>query len=288
MSPYLGHGPGPAPQGGVEPKSGKPPGTCPTAGVSLALGGGFARGFAHLGVLEVLDEERIPISAIAGTSIGGILGAAYADGVSVRDLCDLRRRVRLRDLIRFQRSRKESPANDCIGLFVREWMHASRVEELAIPTAIVATNMDTCAAHVFTRGPLEIALRASCAFPGLFPPIEYEGKLLADGCIAAPVPTAIAARMNSLCVIGVAVSSEGQHSDPAAQGRVWARHADILLEPAVQQIGWDDFSSVDEARSAGAEAMCRALPVVRELLAGLGEHFRLQPASARIRSELTL
>lgn len=288
MSAHFGSEHRPTPQGGNEVRYYQSLATRPGAGVALALGGGFARGFAHLGVLEVLEETGIPISAIAGTSIGGILGAAYADGVAIRDLCDLGRNIRIRDLIRFQRSEKGSPAKDCIALFLRDWVHALRVEELRIPTAVVTTNVDTCGAHVFTRGPLEIALRASCAFPGLFPPIEYEGKLLADGCIAAPVPAAIAARMNSMCVIAVDVGSGGPDRLPGEPGRLWARHADILLGPAVQQIGWDDFSSVDEARAAGAESMRRALPGVRELLAGRMEEFMPERASADMRSELTL
>src|SRR5882672_2097492 len=74
------------------------------AGIVLALGGGFSRGFAHLGVLEVLQQEQVPVDAIVGTSIGALLGAAYADGISVRDLCDLGRRVRVRDFLRFHQS----------------------------------------------------------------------------------------------------------------------------------------------------------------------------------------
>lgn len=174
-------------------------------GVALALGGGFARGFAHLGVLEVLEQEHIAVSAIAGTSIGGLLGAAYADGFSIRELCDLGRQVRMRDFIRFHRSSHSTPRIDRIGQFVRECFHAGRVEELCIPTAIVTTDIDTCEAYVFTQGPLEVAIRATCAFPGLFQPIRHAGRLLADGCIAAPVPTAVAARMSALCVLGVAV-----------------------------------------------------------------------------------
>jgi len=263
-------------------------------GVALALGGGFARGFAHLGVLEVLEQEQIPVSAIAGTSIGGLLGAAYAAGISVRDLCDLGRKVRVRDFIRFHRPGRDSSTNDRIGQFVREWFHVSRVEDLCVPTAIVTTDIDTCAPYVFTRGPIEVAIRASCAFPGLIQPVEHEGRLLADGCIVAPVPTAIAARMNSLCVLGVVVSSNGKSmssaddfgkfrhaaAKPSDQEQSltralhskglpepsWSRHADLLLEPAVHQISWDDFQSVDEAHEAGAEVMRRALPFLRELL----------------------
>jgi len=254
------------------------------SGIALALGGGFSRGFAHLGVLEVLEQEQIPLSAIVGTSIGALLGAAYADGISLRDLCDLGRGVRVRDFLRFHHSEQGAQRKDRIGQFVREWFRATGVEELPIPTAIVTTDLDTGAPYVFTRGPLEVAIRASCAFPGLVKPVRYEGRLLGDGCIVAPVPTAIAATISSGCVLGVSVGSKSV-SDSSSENVVkvfdpsfrashrsalepsWSRHADILLEPQVHHIDWNDFSRVDDAFAAGAEAMRRALPALRELLA---------------------
>jgi len=261
------------------------------SGIALALGGGFSRGFAHLGVLEVLEQEQFPISVIVGTSIGGLLGAAYSDGISIDDLCRLGSQVNVRDLIRFQKPGDSGPGlntqkHDRIGGFVREWFHASRIEDLSIPTAIVTTNLDTGAAHVFTRGPLEVVIRAGCAFPGLFQPVEHEGLMLADGCIVAPVPTAVAARMNGDCVLGVAVDSKtSSEASPENTLKVldrnarrprrnvaepsWSRHADIILEPNVRHIEWNDFSRAEEARAAGAETMRRALPHVRELLARL-------------------
>ncbi len=252
-------------------------------GITLALGGGFSRGFAHLGVLEVLEQEEIPVSAIVGTSIGALLGAAYADGISLRDLCDLGRRVRVRDFLRFHHSGPGVNRKDCLGKFVQEWFRAGRLEELPIPTAIVTTDLDTGAPYVFTSGPLEVAIRASCAFPGLVKPVEYEGHLLADGCIVAPVPTAIAARIHGGCVMGVGVGSNAasasssenvvkifdrgiRASHNGAQEPSWARHADILLQPEVHHIDWNDFSRVDEAFAAGAEATRLALPSLRELL----------------------
>jgi NTE family protein len=252
-------------------------------GVVLALGGGFSRGFAHLGVIEVLEQEHIPIAGIVGTSIGSLLGAAFADGVPIRELCDLGGRVRIRDFIRFHKSQSEAQGNDRIGQFVRERFHSTRIEELSIPMAIVTTDVDTCAPYIFTRGPLDVAIRASCAFPGLFEPVEYEGHTLADGCIIAPVPTATAARMNTGCVLGVAVNSgvgSATSAGSTSQGSrgtlaitrgakpspSWIRNADVMLEPDVQQIGWSDFSRVDEAHAAGAEAMRAALPYLRDLL----------------------
>lgn len=250
----------------------------------LALGGGFARGFAHLGVLEVLDQEQLPVSALVGTSIGGLLGAAYADGIPLRDLCDLGRRVRLRDFLRFENSRQDSDRKDCLGRFVQEWFRARTVEELPIPTAIVTTDLQSCAPYIITQGPIEAAIRASCAFPGLFKPVEFMGRQLADGCLAAPVPTSIAAQIYGGCVLGVGVSSNT--ASPALSQKAtnefdlrwqaarrgtlepsWSRYADVLLEPQVQDIAWNDFSRVDEAFAAGVEAMRRGLPRLRELLA---------------------
>jgi len=246
------------------------------------LGGGFSRGFAHLGVIEVLQQECIPITGIVGTSIGSLLGAAFADGIPIHELCELGRRVRIQDFIRFRRSQPQAQRNDRIGQFVRESFHSNGVEELTIPTAIVTTDIDSCGPYVFTRGPLDVAIRASCAFPGLFEPVEYEGRTLADGCIVAPVPTVAAARLNLGCVLGVAVNSgvgmasfansTAQTSKQSlevsrAKKPSWVRKADVILEPEVQQIGWSDFSRVDEAHAAGAEAMRRALPYLRELLA---------------------
>jgi NTE family protein len=262
-----------------------------SVGLVLALGGGFSRGFAHLGVLETLEQERIPVAAIVGTSIGALLGAAYADGIPVRELCDLGRRVRVRDFLRFKAPGSDGQRRDCIGQFIQDWFRAKAVEELPLPTSIVTTDLDTGAPYVFATGPLETALRASCAFPGLVKPVPHEGRLLADGCIVAPVPTAIAARLNSGCVFGVSVGSNSTSSfgsenvvkvfDPvfgttqrSELEPSWSRHADILLEPLVHHIDWNDFSRVDEAFAAGAEAARLALPALRDLL---GRRARLAP-----------
>ena len=258
------------------------------AGVVLALGGGFSRGFAHLGVIEVLEQEHIPITGIVGTSIGSLLGAAFADGIPIRDLCDLGRRVQIRDFIRFRKAQPLAQTNDRLGQFVRECFRSSQVEALPIPTAIVTTDIDTRAPYVFYRGPLDLAIRASCAFPGLFEPVEYEGRALADGCVVAPVPTAAAARMNAGCVLGVTVNSgvgtasfvgditkisKGilEISRGKELSSSWASEADVMLAPEVQQIGWSDFTRVDEAHAAGADSMRRALPYLRELLARRSE-----------------
>jgi NTE family protein len=253
------------------------------AGVAVALGGGFSRGFAHLGVLDVLKQEQIPVAVIVGASIGSLLGAAYAEGVPIQTLCELGRQVRIREFIRPRHPHPAAGTKDQIGKFVSDWFRSRYVEELPIPTAIVATDLDSGAPHIFTRGPLDVAIRASCAFPGLFKPVEHEGRMLADGCIVAPVPTEVAACMTADCVLGVMVDANRNKptspdsivqvfSNPlmAAQKPAspsWMTRADVLLEPEVHHIDWHDFSCVDEAYAAGKDAMRRALPVLRELLA---------------------
>jgi NTE family protein len=270
-------------------------------GVTLALSGGFSRGFAHLGVLEVLEKERIPIVGIAGTSIGSLLGAAYADGISIQELLRLGRHARIRDLVRFGHCSPTSPERERVGRFLREWLGTRRIEELAIPTAVVATDLRTFAPYVFTSGPLEIAVRASCAFPGLFAPVEHQGRMLGDGSLAALVPTEVAWRMSGSCVVAVAVSINEHAALPRNKRReltrgtvptvpsmvspAWTTRADVILQPAVEQIDWHDFMHVQQAHAAGAEAMRGALPCVRELLAkqyDLRAHAFLQPANYRV------
>lgn len=250
------------------------------AGVSLALGGGFARGFAHIGVLKVLEENQIPIVGIAGTSVGSVIGAGYASGVSPEQIAAVCRRVKFRDVARFRLSRLGLASNERLGEIIRRWFRALRFEDLRIPLAVVTTDMGTGEPYVFTGGPLVDPIRASCAFPGLFEPVMLDGRCLADGGLTEPVPTIQAAAFRAR-VIGVSVGFNNWNGDvpsnmfqlisraiSVAQKRrnpVWLRYADVMLEPAVQHIEWDEFHRADEAIEAGMAAAKRALPQLREL-----------------------
>jgi len=112
-------------------------------GIGLALGGGFARGYAHLGVLEVLEKENIPVACVAGSSIGSILGAAYASGLPLARIVDKCREIRFRDFGRWRVSRFGLASNDRLGALVHRFFDSRQFEDLAIPTAIVATDLDT-------------------------------------------------------------------------------------------------------------------------------------------------
>jgi NTE family protein len=252
------------------------------AGIGLALGGGFARGFAHIGVLQVLEENRIPISHIAGTSVGSVLGAAYASGAPMDRIIDTCRTLRVRDIARWRVSRLGLVSNHCLGALIERVFESRQFEDLRIPMSVVTTDLATGEPVVFTHGPLVQVIRASCAFPGLFEPVEMGTRFLADGGLVAPVPTLAARNMGATRVVGVSVGiHDGHRGAPTNifqvvsralsaaqknQAEIWERHADLVLRPDVQSLAWDDFDRTGEAIAAGAEAARRALPRIRQLL----------------------
>lgn len=252
------------------------------AGLGLALGGGFSRGFAHLGVLQVLEQNHIPISYIAGTSVGSILGAAYASGASLARIIATCRTIRFRDIARWRVSRLGLASNHRLGDLIEHVFESRRFEDLQIPMAVVATDLANGEPVIFTHGNLSEAIRASCAFPGLFEPVQIGTRCLADGGLVAPVPTRAARDLGATHVIGVSVGvDDGNRGAPsnifqvvcravsAAQKHqleIWERHADLVLRPDVQSLAWDDFDRADEAIEAGAAAARRALPRIQKLL----------------------
>ena len=163
-------------------------------GVALALGGGFARGFAHLGVLQVFEQNHIAISHIAGTSVGSILGAAYASGAPLARIIATCRTLRFRDIARWRVSRLGLASNHRLADLIENVFEAHRFEDLRIPMAVVATNLNTGEPVVFTEGSLVDPIRASCAYPGIFEPVEIGTRWLVDGGSDGPGPDACGAR----------------------------------------------------------------------------------------------
>lgn len=265
-----------------KPLNESPAGSSTRPGVGLALGGGFARGFAHLGVLQVLEQNQIPISHIAGTSVGSILGAAYASGAPLARIIATCRTLRFRDIARWRVSRLGLASNQRLGDLIERVFESRQFEDLRIPLAVVATDLTSGEPVVFTQGNLVDAIRASCAFPGLFEPVEIGTRCLADGGLVAPVPTRAARELGASIVIGISVGMQDGHRGAptnifqvvsravsAAQKHqleVWERHADLVLRPEVQSLAWDDFDRAEEAIEAGAAAAHRALPRIQKLL----------------------
>src|SRR3989442_11658290 len=171
-------------------------------GVSLALGGGFARGFAHLGVLKVFEQQRIPIAAIAGSSIGSIIGAAYASGVPLARIISVSRSIRFRDFARWRVSRLGLASNQRLGDLILRVLQARTFEDLFIPFAVVATDLRTGEAVEISRRGLSDAIRASCAFPRLFEPGEIGTRCRGERGLAPPLPTRAAPVLRGGWVVG--------------------------------------------------------------------------------------
>lgn len=250
--------------------------------LGVALGGGFARGIAHVGVLKVLEEENIPVDYVAGTSVGAVIGAGYCSGMTAAELKEVSCAVRLRDFGRLTLSRYGFYNSDrMVRLFARVFK-CHTFEDLKIPLAIVATDFRTGEAVVFTKGPLADPIRASCAYPGMFLPVEIEGRSYIDGMLAYGVPTTPLRKMGAECVIGSYLSAHWNNARPPrhvfevigqcfsiAQSKLsdsWLRDADLVIEPNVAGFLYDCFERTPELIAAGEAAMRAKLPELRALL----------------------
>lgn len=250
--------------------------------IGLALGGGFARGIAHIGALKVLEEEKIPIQYVAGTSVGSIVGAAFCSGVSARELAEIAMIARFKHFARFTLSRYGFCTNDRIESMMSRLVSARTFEELNIPLAVAATNFNTGAPAVFTSGPIIPAVRASCAYPGMFLPVEVEGETYVDGMLAWLVPTTPLKQMGADKVIGMYLNANwvkvraprhlfdviGQCFS-IAQERMsdsWKRDADLVIEPNVDGFEYDCFDRATELMKVGEDSMRQAVPHIRKWL----------------------
>jgi NTE family protein len=139
--------------------------------IGLALGGGFARGIAHIGVLRVLEEAGIPIRAVTGTSVGALIGAAYCSGLCCDELDEVAHAVRFTTFARWTLSRFGFASNDRMVAFLDRTLKVKTFEELRIPLGVAATDFNTGEGVVFHSGAITDAVRASCAYPGMFLPV---------------------------------------------------------------------------------------------------------------------
>ena len=177
--------------------------------IGLALGSGAARGLSQIGVMLWLKENGIEISCFSGTSIGSILGAAFAYGYTPEYLRDLALSVSWTDALKVLRlSLKGNSLLEWrkIGEFIEELFGDRKIEELKKPFACVATEIDTGDEYVFRDGPVVDAVRASACIPAVFPPVRMEGVHLVDGAVVTPVPVNLAFELGAEAVIGVNVN----------------------------------------------------------------------------------
>jgi len=250
--------------------------------LGVALGGGFARGIAHIGVLKVFAQNHLPIDFIAGTSVGALIGAAFAAGTPLAEMERQASATRFKDFGRWTLSWLGLATNEPLESYVHRFFAVTRFEELKTPLAIAATDLGSGEPVYFTQGELGPALRASCAYPGLFLPVEHEGRILVDGFLAAPVPVDAVRQMGAEFVIAVSLASGPLEQKPRNAADVigrsfsiiqnyahqsWRQEADLVVEPDVRRFFWDDFEKTPQMIAAGEAAARRALPRIRAALA---------------------
>lgn len=250
--------------------------------VGLALAGGFARGIAHIGVLRILREAGIPIDMVAGTSVGALIGAAFCAGTSLDEMERIGATTSFTDFGRWTPSWLGLATNQRMEKYLAQFTPAKTFEELSIPLAIAATDINAGVSVFYTRGPVGLPLRASCAYPGLFVPIQFEGRTLVDGFLTAPVPVEGALLLGADIVIAVYLEA-GSLEQPRTFTDVlsrsftivqrhtdltWRQQADVIIEPDVAPFVWDDFSKTPDMVAAGAAAALAALPDIRAAING--------------------
>jgi NTE family protein len=259
--------------------------TPPRPTIGLALSGGAARGMAHVGVLRALSDNRVPIDCIAGTSAGSLVGGALASGMTLKEIEDLSRTLRWRDIGRVTMSRLGVQSNERLEQYLRTRLPITRFEDLPIPFAAVATDLKSGAAVVMRdEGDIPFAIRASCAIPGWYVPVtDKDGRQLVDGGLVAVVPSSVASSLGADIVIAVDVNAQGATFLGPSNSVVGvllqsmlvvqktASHyqlasSDMVIKPRVGHIRWDEMGRADELIAAGYEAGLESITEIRALL----------------------
>ena len=255
----------------------------PIPAIGVALGGGFARGIAHIGVLKVLEQEGIPVRVITGTSVGALIGACYCSGLTPAEMEDVARNTRFTSFARWTLSRCGFASNDRMIAYLTRTLKCKTFEDLRIPLGVTATNFNTGEGVVFHSGSMIDPVRASCAYPGMFLPVEIRGRYFIDGMLSHPVPTRPAREMGADRVLAVHLKGTWANGGPPrhlfevigqsfaiaqdAMSSLWREAADLVIEPDVAGFGYDDFKRADDLVRAGEVAMRAALPEVRKWIA---------------------
>lgn len=255
--------------------------------IALALGGGAARGFAHIGVLKVLEEAHIPVDLVVGSSMGGVVGAFYCSGMSLRMMERLAVHTQRNHWLDLTFPRLGLISGEKLERFVYWLTRGADFSSLKIPLAVVATDLASGEKVVLREGPVARAVRASAAIPGVFCPVECQGRMLVDGCVVERVPAPTARELGAGVVIAIDVgiylnAGKAQHVfDVITQCfDIMARNlcqestsqADIVILPQLRDIAAGHFHRAKEAISAGEDAARMMLPQLLELLRKEGCH----------------
>lgn len=251
------------------------------SGISLVLGAGGLRGLAHIGVLKVFDQENIPVQMIAGCSIGSMIGALYAAGITAVNLEKLALNLKRRHWIDLVVPKTGLVAGHRLLEMMYLLTKQKTFEQLDIPLVVVATNLCSGEEHLFREGSVAEAVRASISVPGIFVPHLIKGIYYVDGAVVNPTPIDIARQASPGIVVAVDLAEAGtvcvltnmfdvilMSIDIMERQLLKHRlvHGDVLIQPEVGHILPSDFNRGAELIEQGELAARRAVPKIRVLL----------------------
>ena len=252
--------------------------------LGLALGGGAARGFAHVGVIQVLEEAGIQPQLVVGTSAGSLVAALYAsgkNGAQLQRVAETMEEAALTDWTIPWLSRGMM-RGDALARYVSNQTGGRRIEDVRVPLGIVATDLHSGQGMLFQRGDIATAVRASSAVPSVFEPVRIGGRDYVDGGLVSPVPVRYARQMGADLVLAVDISSAPEGNKAADMLQILLqtftimsksingfelKEADVVVRPALNNVGSAAFSERRRSIEAGRQAMLQVLPQLKELLA---------------------
>jgi len=261
------------------------------AKIGLVLGAGSSKGFAHIGVLKILESNKIPIHMIVGTSVGSVIGSLYAYGYDAFQLQKLSFSIEKGDIVDLTIPDNGFIKGEKLEEFVNKTLKYTPIEKLKIPFYAVATDIQNGQEIVFGRGNTGQAVRASCSIPGVFRPVKIGDKMYVDGGVVSPVAVDAAKRFGADIVIAVDISTEVEQTFPgntvetilqslnimySKLASVQLSQANVVIKPKVGYIGSADFSKRHEAILEGEKAALEALPKIMEIVTQLRIEGRLE------------
>lgn len=251
--------------------------------IGLALGSGAARGLAHIGVIRALNEEKIPIDMVAGTSAGALIGALYCSGADLEKVSLLAGELRRKDLIDISMPRLGFIKGDKIEEIIKLLTKGKNIEDLDIPFKAIAADVTRGERVVIDKGPLYKAVRASISIPGIFVPVQYKDMVLVDGGIINRVPVSTVKEMGADIVIAIDVGFSAakrkvdnifdvllQSTDMTYKELIKYRsiQCDVLIKPYLSNIDPTRFDQAEECSAIGYEATMAAVEDIKKAMKG--------------------
>ncbi len=273
----------------------QPPGALPPpqkpAKIALVLGAGASKGFAHIGVLKVLEANKIPIHLIVGTSVGSFVGSLYAYGYDAFELQKLSFSIERTDVVDLILPDNGFIKGEKLEEYINKMVKNTPLERLKIPFYVVATDIRSGEEVIFGMGNTGAAVRASCSVPGVFRPVKIGDRMYVDGGVVSPVAVDVARKYGGDVVLAVDISTSVDSPNP--QGTIdtilqsinimysklsanQLAKADVVINPKVGHISSSDFSKRHEAVLEGEKAATEAMPKVKEIIEKLRTEGRLQ------------